>query len=274
MIEYIIDKDKTYSKTVKTILRSHNNSYTNSDLEENLNLYALQNGKLIGYMHSNFFWDWVNINTFVYENLNALKALTYKVMSLYKDKAVGIKCFTEDKKRYSDYLNAGYLLDGSVTLSEEKHYYYMSFFDFEDTYDSNIELLVSEEPLIQYDATIKPWIKTVQQAIGQDEEGIDFDLAVVMNQECIGGLNSTIYHNMIYVNKISVDKKYRNKHIGSTLMGMVIDHAKTLDLPFVMLSTTSFHARPFYEKLGFEVAYTRKNHPKGFDAYTMVKRLK
>jgi ribosomal protein S18 acetylase RimI-like enzyme len=57
-------------------------------------------------------------------------------------------------------------------------------------------------------------------------------------------------------------------------MQMVEKEAQKLGIEWLQLGTTSFQARAFYERLGFHVIHTMHDYPKGFDIYTLIKKVK
>lgn len=54
------------------------------------------------------------------------------------------------------------------------------------------------------------------------------------------------------IGRVAVLKAYRGQGIGLALMKFIIDHAKKLKLPFLILSA-QIHAIGFYEVLGFSL---------------------
>ena len=51
------------------------------------------------------------------------------------------------------------------------------------------------------------------------------------------------------------------------------EYARKLKLESIDLGTTEFQAKDFYEKLGYEVVFTRENYPIGYNCYTLYKKL-
>jgi ribosomal protein S18 acetylase RimI-like enzyme len=269
MISYKVDDNKHYDETIKSYLRSYNEQFVPNAIFDEDYLYAVKDNLIVGYMKINFTWDWVNISVLVYDNVEVLKALTKKAFRLYQDKSIGIKSLETDKNQVNNLLMSNYSIDGKVEFDDTLTYYYMSCFK-EPSHTFLGDIIISKDPLKKYEIPLEKLLKKHHQV---EEVGIDYAMAALDQDKCIGGVQTTIYDKMIHVNRISVDKDYRHQHIGTTLLTLIIDHAKALNLPFVTLSTTSFQARSFYEKNGFKVMYTRKNHPKGYDAHMLLKRL-
>ncbi len=77
----------------------------------------------------------------------------------------------------------------------------------------------------------------------------------------------------MYIDLLVVDDNYRGYGIGSKLMRLIEVEARERNLVYIDLGTAEFQAKGFYEKLGYEVVVTKKDQPKGFNCYTMVKVL-
>ena len=98
-----------------------------------------------------------------------------------------------------------------------------------------------------------------------------FDMVAIDEKTCVGGVQSDAYGDMLYVSRIAILESYRHQKIGSTLMNHVIQYAKDQHLKYIMLGTSDFQAKPFYEKIRFKVVYKKFNHPRGYHSYTMIK---
>ena len=77
-----------------------------------------------------------------------------------------------------------------------------------------------------------------------------------------------------HIDLLVVPKEYRGKNIGKTMMLMAEDEAIKRGIGTMDLSTGEYGTKPFYEKLGYRVVYTRKNHPTGYRNFKLIKHIK
>jgi GNAT superfamily N-acetyltransferase len=108
--------------------------------------------------------------------------------------------------------------------------------------------------------------------------GIDayYDLAIFLkdeNDEILGGLLAEMWGNWLHVNVLWVADIVRTRGHGRRMIAMAERYAVERGYHNAYLSTHSFQARPFYEKLGYEVFGTLENFPPGHAKYYMRKRL-
>ena len=61
--------------------------------------------------------------------------------------------------------------------------------------------------------------------------------------------------------------------MGRALMEKVIEIGKETDANWMTVETTSFQARPFYEKYGFKVIVELEDIPQGASTYILKKRI-
>lgn len=102
---------------------------------------------------------------------------------------------------------------------------------------------------------------------------INFIVRNASNEKIAGVLSNTRYAT-VYINTVWVHEKYRNKGIGRRLIGMVEEKAKGMGCVLSALGTwESFHAREFYEKLGYKVISISRNSPEGQTGYWFNKDL-
>ena len=91
----------------------------------------------------------------------------------------------------------------------------------------------------------------------------------------IGGCVATAYEyhwSRMFLNELWVDERCRHHGIGSMILREVERIAKEKGCRVVTLGTTSYMARPFYEKHGYTVFTTVKT-PDGYISYSLVKYL-
>ena len=91
--------------------------------------------------------------------------------------------------------------------------------------------------------------------------------------EVVGGVIANCFGGWVYISLLWVDKPLRNLGYGTQLMHKLEAEAIQLGCQNAHLDTYSFEARPFYERLGYELFATLEDYPKGYCKYFLKKRL-
>jgi ribosomal protein S18 acetylase RimI-like enzyme len=89
----------------------------------------------------------------------------------------------------------------------------------------------------------------------------------------VGGLVVDIAWGWLYICTIWLEDGIRGRGFGRQLFEMAEKEAKKLGCRNSYLETFNFQARPFYEKLGYEVYGTLDDIPPGHRRYLMKKKL-
>jgi GNAT superfamily N-acetyltransferase len=89
----------------------------------------------------------------------------------------------------------------------------------------------------------------------------------------VGGILGRMRWRWLYIAKLWVDDGARGQGIGKRLMAAAEDLARSRGCTDVSLDTFDFQARPFYEKLGYELFGTLEGYPPGSRQYYLRKRL-
>jgi GNAT superfamily N-acetyltransferase len=97
--------------------------------------------------------------------------------------------------------------------------------------------------------------------VARDERGV------------VGGLLGSTRWKWLYVAKLWVDERGRGKGIGTRLLTAAEELARTRGCTDASLDTFEYQARPFYEKLGYELFGTLDGYPPGFRQFYLRKRL-
>lgn len=79
------------------------------------------------------------------------------------------------------------------------------------------------------------------------------------NDEIIGAVTGFTCYAEVYIDQLVVMEKHRGKKVGTELVRAVEEHYKGRGLNNINLCTSQFQAPRFYEKLGFELEFVRKN---------------
>jgi GNAT superfamily N-acetyltransferase len=89
----------------------------------------------------------------------------------------------------------------------------------------------------------------------------------------VGGLLGHTKWNWLYVAKLWVDERARGQDVGTKLMNAAEELARSRGCTVASLDTFEYQARPFYEKLGYEVFGTLDDYPPGYRQFYLRKRL-
>jgi len=89
----------------------------------------------------------------------------------------------------------------------------------------------------------------------------------------VGGILGHTRWRWLYIAKLWVDESARGHGLGTRLMAAAEDLARSRGCTDVSLDTFDYQARPFYEKLGYELFGTLEGYPPGSRQYYLRKRL-
>jgi len=89
----------------------------------------------------------------------------------------------------------------------------------------------------------------------------------------VGGLLGHTRWRWLYIAKLWIDATARGHGIGTKLIAAAEELARSRGCTDVSLDTFDFQARPFYEKLGYELFGTLEGYPPDSRQYYLRKRL-
>jgi GNAT superfamily N-acetyltransferase len=89
----------------------------------------------------------------------------------------------------------------------------------------------------------------------------------------VGGILGHTRWRWLYIAKLWVDERARGQRLGTRLMEAAEDLARSRGCTDVSLDTFDYQARPFYEKLGYELFGTLEGYPPGSRQYYLRKQL-
>jgi GNAT superfamily N-acetyltransferase len=92
-------------------------------------------------------------------------------------------------------------------------------------------------------------------------------------ERVVGGLLGTLRWRWLYVAKLWVAAPYRGQGFGAALMHAAEQLAVERQCLGMYLDTFEYQARPFYEKLGYELFGTLEGFPPGYRQFFLSKRL-
>jgi GNAT superfamily N-acetyltransferase len=91
--------------------------------------------------------------------------------------------------------------------------------------------------------------------------------------QVVGGLIATVFGGWVYISLLWIEESLRNHGYGARLMLLCESEAVQMGCQYAHLDTYSFEARPFYERLGYELFATLDDYPKGYCKYFLKKQL-
>ncbi len=91
--------------------------------------------------------------------------------------------------------------------------------------------------------------------------------------DVMGGLLGQLWGGWLHVTHLWIAKDVRGLGHGGRLMTAAEDYARSRGAIGATLETHSFQARPFYERLGYELFGTLEGYPPGHSKFFLKKML-
>ena len=88
-----------------------------------------------------------------------------------------------------------------------------------------------------------------------------------------GGIRASCYWNTLHIELVWLDERARGSGLGAKLMKRAEDLAREHNCEKALVETTSWQAKPFYEKLGYTLIATLPDRPKGHASHYLTKSL-
>lgn len=92
-------------------------------------------------------------------------------------------------------------------------------------------------------------------------------------EDTVGGIRATCFWNTMHIELLWLSENCRGKGFGKKLIEAAEDFAKKNDCEKVFVETTSWQAKPFYEKAGYQHIATLNDRPKGHASHYLTKSL-
>lgn len=89
-----------------------------------------------------------------------------------------------------------------------------------------------------------------------------------------GGLRATCYWNTLHIELLWVGESCRGTGAGKALLSNAETKALALGCGKALVETTSWQAKPFYERHGYTLIATLQDRPKGHSSHYLSKTLK
>ena len=116
--------------------------------------------------------------------------------------------------------------------------------------------------------------KNILARLGDVELGISVRIFIKTQEgQVAGGIVADIFGHGAYITLLWVDESLRNRGLGSRLVGLAEEEARKLGCTLAHLDTYGFEAKPFYEKLGYQVFGILEDYAGGYGKYFLKKSL-
>lgn len=107
-----------------------------------------------------------------------------------------------------------------------------------------------------------------------NEEEVRFHLVASSDDgQLSGGLRGTCYWNTLHIELLWIAEESRRSGLGGQLILRAEAFALEHGCELALVETTSWQARPFYEKNGYELIATLQGRPKGHASHYLRKSL-
>lgn len=93
------------------------------------------------------------------------------------------------------------------------------------------------------------------------------------NNNITGGIRATCYWNTLHIELLWLSQECRGQGFGKILLVSAEEFAKNNNCEKVFVETTSWQAKPFYEKNGYNLIATLNDRPKGYASFYLMKNL-
>ncbi|MCP4986401.1 MAG: GNAT family N-acetyltransferase [Colwellia sp.] len=93
------------------------------------------------------------------------------------------------------------------------------------------------------------------------------------SNEVVGGIRAVCYWNTLHIELLWLSEQCRGQGTGAALIKQAELFAKKNKCEKVFVETTSWQAKPFYEKAGYEHIATLPDRPKGHASHYLSKTL-
>jgi len=133
---------------------------------------------------------------------------------------------------------------------------------------NNINPIISKMEKTDIDELINMQLSNNTTILSKTSILIDFDsnnaiyFVARIDNKIIGYIAANLLYDHIDILGVLVTHEYIRNGIASTLLSMVLDYAKTININDILLEVriTNIAAQKLYEKYGFEKINVRKNY--------------
>ena len=116
--------------------------------------------------------------------------------------------------------------------------------------------------------------RNIQKQLGDVQLGGSVRIFIRDRQDrVVGGIVADLFGGWAYISLLWIDEPLRNRGLGNRLVSMLEQEVLRLGCTHAHLDTYSFEARPFYERLGYELFATLEDYPPGHCKHFLKKTL-
>jgi GNAT superfamily N-acetyltransferase len=135
------------------------------------------------------------------------------------------------------------------------------------------KLVTVEEPTAEHRQTILDGLASFNLSLAGPGSRLTLCIGIEGEDGTLtGGLYGWTIYDWLFVELLFVPEQLRGHGLGADLLVRAEAEARARGCIGAWLDTFSFQARGFYEKLGYELAGTIPDHPRGGARYILAKR--
>jgi GNAT superfamily N-acetyltransferase len=237
-------------------------------------------GAVIGGLIGVSYWDWLHVDLLALPASHRGQRLGSRLMQEAENVAVrrgcrGVWLDTASFQARPFYEKLGYTVFGTIDdypPPHRRHFLTKTPLAARPVDLAGIE--VSEEPA----EDVRPGILACLRRFNEEASGpADFTYWAIVVRDDAGAIEGGMWtrsgRGWMFVELFHLPAHARRQGLGTELMDMAEDHARSIGCRGLWLDTSSFQARPFYEKRGFTVYGQIDDHPPGHTRYFLQKRL-
>ncbi|MEO9912603.1 GNAT family N-acetyltransferase [Parasphingorhabdus sp.] len=141
-----------------------------------------------------------------------------------------------------------------------------------------MEIIVSTDPPEAHSNILSQGIIDYNESAVPDLESVDdevrfFVLARTGTGSVVGGIRASCYWNTLHIELLWLSEECRGTGIGKQLLDSAENYAAEHHCEKALVETTSWQAKPFYEKNGYQLLATLPDRPKGHASHYLAKNL-
>jgi ribosomal protein S18 acetylase RimI-like enzyme len=111
------------------------------------------------------------------------------------------------------------------------------------------------------------------EVVGQDLKGAPVAYVSLNQGTLAGAVVVEPFWGGLHIKYAFVVEDFRGHGLGRRLMESAFEYGRQHNCPFAFVETMSFQALGFYQKLGFELEYTRTGYTKGLAFHYLRRAL-
>ncbi len=186
-------------------------------------------------------------------------------LDLYLSEARPLFLLTPDEKR------CDLIVDGSLPVGQQTEL----LLDFLQGIKREGELYIAQAPLTE---ELKKQIysgfsRHAIAATGYDEKSDPVSFVAKRGKIFAGAVVAELFWGALHVKYVFVEEHFRSSGLGSRLLQEALAYGRGHNCPFAFVETMSFQALAFYQKLGFQLEFSRQGLIHGASFHYLRKDL-